>query len=237
MRQSGIVLLLPHGYDGAGPDHSSGKLERFLQLCDSSALVPSTAAASVNLQVMNLTTPANYFHALRRQQHRNYRKPLIIMAPKTLLRSTEAQSELSGCGPQTSFQPILKDASVSIQTCRRMIFCSGKIYYDLMKKRHESHHQDDTVIVRIEELSPFPFHEIQEEVDLWPNVQEYVWVQEEPSNQGGWMYIQPHLNKCLRSSSLRYVGREALAASAVGLLKEHQEQLETILESAFPRVS
>lgn len=260
MRQSGLVLLLPHGYDGAGPDHSSAKIERFLQLVDSHAWGPRTGplkaraaqpfdqyCSNVNMAVVNVTTAANYFHVLRRQQHRAFRKPLIVISPKTLLRSPDAASSLAEMGPGTSFQPLLEDTSVpsTASTAKRkaiktVYFCSGKLYYDLEKARAMTEAEGDaettTVIVRLEELSPFPFAQVTRQLAAYEQATTVAWVQEEPVNQGAWSYVQAHLTKCFKkkSTTLGYIGRPALPASAVGLSKDSAKQMQNIISTAFP---
>lgn len=242
MRQSGLVLLLPHGYDGAGPDHSSGKLERFLQLIDTPALDSDRNSSDtqqylvdVNMSVMNLTTPANYFHALRRQQLRSFRKPLVIMSPKTLLRSPDAQSLLTEMGPNSTFQSVMPDTViVDAKQVKRVLFCSGKFYFDLAKHR-DTKKDHSTAILRLEELSPFPFVKIQQQLSLYDSAKEFLWVQEEPLNQGAWTYMKPHLEKCLESNqSVRVVSRPSLPASAMGLSKISATQHQDLLQTIFP---
>jgi probable 2-oxoglutarate dehydrogenase E1 component DHKTD1 len=256
MRQSGLVLLLPHGYDGAGPDHSSARTERFLQLIDTPALGPSSAEDAdnwskyqhdTNMIVANPTTPANYFHLLRRQQLRDFRKPLVVMGPKTLLRLPEAASPLTELGPDTSFQPVIGDASVTDASRVKSVYlCSGKFYYDLVKAR-EARTEDPSefAIVRVEELAPFPFEQIAEQLGTFSHAERIVWVQEEPLNQGAWSYVKPHVDKLLTGkghgkkgkkktpTQLEFIGRESLAACAVGLSKRHKQQLEQVLLEAF----
>lgn len=255
MRQSGLVLLLPHGYDGAGPDHSSGRVERFLQLVDSPALVPtpsSSAAAAkkvdwreyqhdTNLIVVNPTTPANYFHLLRRQQHRSFRKPVVVMGPKTLLRLGDAQSALTELGPGSSFQPVYGDASVADDPAavKKVYFCSGKFYYDLVKERaSRCANPAEIAIVRLEELAPFPFQQVADEMAKFENVKNVVYVQEEPLNQGAWLYAKAHLEKVVgagkkKALPIEFIGRESLAACAVGLSKRNKEQTQEIFAKAF----
>lgn len=247
MKQSGLVLLLPHGYDGAGPDHSSGKLERFLQLVDSPALDSVSSKQLIdwkeythnsNLIVVNATTPANYYHLLHRQQKRAFRKPVVLLAPKTLLRLPEATSSIHDMGPGTSFQPIYADESVKTPAkVRHVMLCSGKIYYDLVRERQSrltSRAREKVAIVRIEELAPFPFPQLVEYLGALHSMEEVTWVQEEPLNQGAWMYIRPHLEKIVQKQvPINYIGRQSLAASAVGTSKRHAEQAEEIFRQAF----
>ena len=226
-----MVLLLPHGYDGAGPDHSSAKVERFLQLVDTPGWHPSPSPVplqtSVNFQVLNCTTPANYFHALRRQILRPFRKPLVIMAPKTLLRSAHATSSWSDFQPSSHFQPLLVPTCTSASAIKRLLFCTGKLYYEL--DQLETLSKDDTLVIRIEQLAPFPFSEMESLLkEQFPNVQQLAWVQEEPINQGAWNYIQAHFQHCT-SLPLQYHGPSALPASAMGLAPAHQLQKTTYL--------
>jgi probable 2-oxoglutarate dehydrogenase E1 component DHKTD1 len=253
MRQSGLTLLLPHGYDGAGPDHSSGRLERFLQLVDTPALDSVSTASheacdwrnyqhNTNLIVVNLTTPANYFHLLRRQQLRAFRKPVVAMGPKTLLRLADATSSLEELGPESTFQPVYTDASIAKPSkVKRVLFCSGKFYYDLVRERSKrmgDKEAQETAIVRIEELAPFPFQQVADELDKFDHAKKIVWIQEEPLNQGAWLYARPHLEKIVAKKALpvEYIGRESLAACAVGLSKRNAQQSQAIFEQAFGSV-
>jgi 2-oxoglutarate dehydrogenase E1 component len=226
-RASGLVLLLPHGYEGQGPEHSSARLERFLQLC-----------AQDNMQVCNLTTPAQYFHALRRQVHRNYRKPLIVMTPKSLLRSPDAVSRtqelVSG-----AFQPVIDDprfaaGELDPAHARRLLLCSGKVYYALCEVRDDSAF-DDVAIARIEQLHPFPFDALERMLRRYPT-DDVVWVQEEPWNMGGWSFAQERIRRVLPASrSLRYVGRRESASPATGSFRIHEEEEAELLREAFAR--
>ncbi|KAG3075433.1 hypothetical protein JG687_00003394 [Phytophthora cactorum] len=249
MRQSGLMLLLPHGNDGAGPDHSSGRVERFLQLVDTPALTPRSSVKEpetepvwkqyqhdANMIVVNVTTPANFFHLLRRQQHRTFRKPVIIMGPKMLLRLADATSPLSEMGPGTAFQPVLSDPTITDAShVKKVYFCSGKFYYELAKERlARCKNPDSIALVRVEELAPFPFEQVADELAKFDNAKKFVWVQEEPVNQGAWTYAQAHIEKLLgKKQHLEYIGRESLAAPAVGLSKRSHEQLEVVLTEAF----
>ncbi|KAK1944934.1 putative 2-oxoglutarate dehydrogenase E1 component DHKTD1 [Phytophthora citrophthora] len=249
MRQSGLMLLLPHGNDGAGPDHSSGRVERFLQLVDTPGLTPRSSVKEsdteavwkqyqhdTNMIVVNVTTPANFFHLLRRQQQRTFRKPVIIMGPKMLLRLSDATSPLSEMGPGTSFQPVLSDPSITdASQVKKVYFCSGKFYYELAKERlARCKNPENIALVRVEELAPFPFEQVADELSKFENAKKFVWVQEEPLNQGAWAYAQAHIEKLLgKKQHLEYIGRETLAAPAVGLSKRSHEQLEVVLTEAF----
>uniref|UniRef100_A0A8C5H4P2 2-oxoadipate dehydrogenase complex component E1 n=1 Tax=Gouania willdenowi TaxID=441366 RepID=A0A8C5H4P2_GOUWI len=223
--QSGMVILLPHGYDGAGPEHSSCRMERFLQMCDSR--VDGVDGDSVNMAVVNPTTPAQYFHLLRRQMIRNFRKPLIVVGPKTLLRFSGAVSSLQDLAPGTSFRPVLGETAVS-----KVVFCSGKHYYALLKQREASPANQNTALVRVEELCPFPLEALQQELSQYSNAKEFVWSQEEPANMGPWSFVAQRFEKQL-ACKLRLVSRPALPAPAVGIGVLHQQQQEAILTSTF----
>lgn len=213
LRMSGLVMLLPHGYEGQGPEHSSARLERYLQLCGED-----------NMQVMNCTTPANYFHALRRQIHRNYRKPLIIMTPKSLLRSKLATSTLKDFETGTHFIEVIPDALPSSSEIKRVILCSGKVYYDLLETR-ESEGIKDIALIRLEQFYPFPHEELVELLKPYKNA-DVVWCQEEPSNMGAWTFLDRRLEAVLIEAQLQakrpiYVGRAEAASPATGLLSRH----------------
>ncbi len=228
LRMSGLVLLLPHGYEGQGPEHSSARLERFLQMC-----------AQDNMQVANCTTPANYFHILRRQIRRNFRKPLILMTPKSLLRHKRAVSKLVDMGPNSSFHRVLPDEATGLaadKKIRRVILCSGKVYYDLLEER-EARGIADIQIIRVEQLYPFPAKSILRELGRFPSA-EIVWCQEEPKNMGAWAFIEPNIEWALhelghKSPRPRYVGRGASAATATGLMSNHVKELKKFLDEAF----
>ncbi len=219
-RMSGLVMLLPHGYEGQGPEHSSARLERFLQLCGDD-----------NLQVCNLTTPAQYFHALRRQQLRNFRKPLVLMSPKSLLRLGAARS---ACDEFTegTFRPVIPDPTAGTETTR-VLLCSGKIYYDLVAQREERQ-RPDVAIVRVEELYPFPAEEVVEAVKAAPETAEICWVQEEPWNMGAWQFVSMRLPCFLgESRPIRYAGRDEAASPATGSYKQHAHEQTEVLDRAF----
>jgi 2-oxoglutarate dehydrogenase E1 component len=235
LRMSGLVCLLPHGYEGQGPEHSSARLERFLQL-----------SAEDNWQVANCTTPANYFHILRRQLHRSFRKPLVLMTPKSLLRHKRVVSTLEEMGPGTSFHRVLWDDAQSQagekvtlkadDAIRRVVLCSGKVYYDLYEAR-ESAGIDDVYLMRIEQLYPFPARALIHELARFPNA-EVVWAQEEPRNMGAWTFIEPNVEWVLQHTLLknkrpRYVGRPASAATATGLLSKHNREQQILIEEAL----
>lgn len=236
LRMSGLVCLLPHGYEGMGPEHSSARLERFLQMC-----------AEDNMQVANCTTPANYFHILRRQLKRNFRKPLILMTPKSLLRHKRCVSSLEEFGPESHFHKILPDgaqgnpegAGVTLapdKKIRRVVLCSGKVYYDLEAERAQRG-LTDLYILRLEQLFPFPSRLLVTELARFKEA-EVLWCQEEPRNMGGWAFIQPYVEWALEHVGARcrrpsYAGREAAAATATGLMSKHTAQLQAIFEAVF----
>ncbi len=235
LRMSGLVCLLPHGYEGQGPEHSSARLERFLQLC-----------AQDNMQVANCTTPANYFHILRRQMRRNFRKPLILMTPKSLLRHKRATSTLKDMGPGSSFHRVLWDdaevkpgSTVQLQPddkIRRVVMCSGKVYYDLLEER-EKRKLDTVYLLRVEQFYPYPAHSMIAELQRFKKA-DMVWCQEEPKNMGAWFFMDPNIEWTLqqigaKSKRARYVGRTAAASPATGLLSRHKIELEDFLNEAF----
>ncbi|HEX6859406.1 MAG TPA: 2-oxoglutarate dehydrogenase E1 component [Caulobacteraceae bacterium] len=236
LRMSGLVLLLPHGYEGQGPEHSSARLERFLQLC-----------AEENMQVVNCSTPANYFHALRRQLRREFRKPLIVMTPKSLLRHKRAVSNLSDMSANSSFHRVMIDGAeagcdvggVTLKgddKIKRVILCSGKVYYDLVEARAKAG-RDDIYILRLEQFYPWPMKSLCTELKRFANA-ELVWCQEEPKNQGGWTFVDPWIELTLarlkvKARRARYVGRPASASTAAGLMSRHVKELETFLADAF----
>ncbi len=235
LRMSGLVCLLPHGYEGQGPEHSSARLERYLQLC-----------AEDNMQVVYPTTPANYFHVLRRQLHREIRKPLILMTPKSLLRHKRAVSRLDELGKGTTFHRILYDDAqmrpdekiklVPDEKIRRVILCSGKVYYDLHEER-EKRGIDDIYLMRVEQLYPVPLKALVMELGRFKSA-EVVWCQEEPRNMGAWHFIEPYLEWVLNQIHApnrrpRYAGRAAAAATATGLMSKHLAQLKALLDEAL----
>jgi 2-oxoglutarate dehydrogenase E1 component len=221
---SGLVLLLPHGYEGQGPEHSSARLERFLQL-----------SADQNMQVVNLTTPAQFFHALRRQMHRPFRKPLIVMSPKSLLRHPRAVSTLAALAEET-FHTVLGDpAEPTPSAVQRVLVCSGKIFYALEKEREERERRE-VAILRVEQLYPFPGRELVELVRRYPATAEVRWVQEEPKNQGAWQFVASLLRTALgETRDLQYIGRDEAASPATGSYKIHQAEEAAILDEALKR--
>ena len=221
-RLCGLVMMLPHGYEGQGPEHSSARLERYLQLC-----------AQYNIQVCVPSTPAQMFHLLRRQMIRSERKPLIIMTPKSLLRHKESVSSLDDLA-EGSFQNVISESDeLDAEKVRRLIACSGKVYYDLLGYR-QKHEIKDIAIVRIEQLYPFPHDDFQVEVDRYPKAKDILWCQEEPGNQGAWHRIQHYLLRHKRPRQvLGYALRPSSASPAVGYLAKHRLQQNELIEAAF----
>lgn len=234
LRMSGLVCLLPHGYEGQGPEHSSARLERWLQMC-----------AEDNMQVAYCTTPSNYFHIMRRQLKREFRKPLILMTPKSLLRHKRCVSTLDDIAEGTSFHRVLKDDAqkggegiklVKDDKIRRVVICTGKVYYDLYEER-EKRGIDDVYLIRVEQLYPFPAKSLAAEVARFKKA-DVVWCQEEPKNMGSWSFVEPYLEWVLKTAGAkvdrpRYVGRSASAATATGLMSKHLVQLQAFLDEAF----
>lgn len=229
LRMSGLVLLLPHGYEGQGPEHSSARLERFLQL-----------SAEDNWQVCNCTTPANYFHVLRRQMHRDFRKPLIMMTPKSLLRHKDAVSPIDMITGDSTFHRFLWDTDlddlVEPKKMKRVVLCSGKVYYDLRDERNKRGIKDINII-RIEQLYPFPTNSLAEELAKYPNA-DVVWCQEEPKNMGAWFFMNERVEESLQSvkhkaSRPKYVGRKEAASPATGLLARHIQEQEKLVDEAL----
>jgi len=236
-RASGLVMLLPHGYEGQGPEHSSARLERFLQLC-----------AQDNLQVMNCTTPANYFHALRRQIHRDFRKPLVIMTPKSLLRNKLCTSKLDDFGNKNSFHRVLWDHAIDpnetdfiklkkSEKIKKVILCSGKVYFDLLEAR-EKNKKDDIVIFRIEQLYPFPVKPLVKEIARYAKNAKFYWCQEEPKNMGAWLLVRDYIQWTLnhigaKHNQIMYIGRNPAASPATGYAKRHIKQQREIIEKVF----
>ena len=227
LRANGLVMLLPHGYEGQGPEHSSARVERFLQLC-----------AQDNMQVANCTTPANYFHLLRRQMHRPFRKPLIVFTPKSLLRHKLAVSVAADFQGDSHFRRILSDPSAPAdKDVKRLVLCSGKVAYDLFEAR-DAAGDTNTAIVRIEQLYPFPSEPLVKRLKRMTNVEEVVWAQEEPRNNGGWSFVEPFIEACLveaggKVQRPRYAGRAASASPATGLMKRHQLEQAALVADAL----
>jgi len=228
-RMSGLVMLLPHGYEGQGPEHSSARIERYLQLC-----------AEDNLQVANCTTPAQYFHILRRQMRRNYRAPLILFTPKSLLRAPRAVSSVSELA-SGGFQPVIDDAAIrDASAVQRVLVCSGKVYYDLVARREERDGRGegsvrgDVAIVRVEEIYPWPDTELGAALARYANAARVTWVQEEPANMGPWTFVRARVQALLPPrAQLAYAGRAPSASTAVGSGRVHRLELEELLGVAF----
>ena len=238
LRMSGLVMLLPHGYEGQGPEHSSARLERYLQMC-----------AEDNMQVTNITTPANYFHALRRQVKRNFRKPLINMSPKSLLRHKLCVSTFAEMGPGSEFHRLLWDdaeytpekSSIKLAAdskIKRVIICSGKVYYDLFEER-EKLGRNDIYLLRVEQFYPYPDDSMQKELSRFKNA-DMVWCQEEPKNMGAFAFIEPLIEETLiaigaKSTRARYIGRKASASTATGVASKHKKEQQAILDAVFAK--
>jgi 2-oxoglutarate dehydrogenase E1 component len=224
-RVNGITLMLPHGYEGQGPEHSSARLERFMQL-----------AAETNMQIVQPTTASQIFHVLRRQQVRDLRKPLVIFTPKSLLRNKDATSPISEF-TKGGFQTVLgEQKEIKADKVKRVIACSGKVYYDLVKKREEKGH-DDVAIIRVEQLYPFPHKVFGAELKKYPNATDIVWCQDEPQNQGAWFFVQHYIHEnMLDGQKLGYAGRAASASPAVGYAHLHQEQQKALVDAAFAKL-
>ena len=235
-RASGLVMLLPHGYEGQGPEHSSARIERYLQSC-----------AQENLQVVNCTTPANYFHLLRRQIHRKFRKPLIVFSPKSLLRHKKCVSEIEDFLPENSFHRILPDHAdfpeynliklVKDEEIKRVVLCSGKVYFDISEKR-ETIRNPKVQLLRIEQLYPFPVKKLASFLKRFKNADEFIWCQEEPENMGAWSFVEKYINWTLnligaKSKKVQYVGRKPSASTATGYLKKHVQQQDEIISKVL----
>ncbi|MDP3674738.1 MAG: 2-oxoglutarate dehydrogenase E1 component [Novosphingobium sp.] len=227
LRANGLVMLLPHGYEGQGPEHSSARLERFLQLC-----------AQDNIQVCNITAPANYFHVLRRQMHRGFRKPLVIMAPKSLLRHPLAKSATEDFVGEGHFRRIMSDTNPAEDArTRRLVLCSGKVAYDLMEAR-DAAEVDDIQIVRIEQLYPFPEEALKIRIERMTALEEVVWCQEEPRNNGAWFFVEGCIEEALKAAKAkpqrpRYAGRASSASPATGLASRHQMEQGALVADAL----
>ena len=224
-RLNGLTLMLPHGYEGQGPEHSSARVERFMQL-----------AADTNMQIVQPTTASQIFHVLRRQMVRSLRKPLVIFTPKSLLRNKDATSPLSEF-TKGGFQTVIGDkGDLKADKVKRIVACSGKVYYDLVKKRAEKE-LDDVAIIRVEQLYPFPHKAFGAEIKKYPHATEIIWCQDEPQNQGAWFFVQHYIHENMQpGQKLGYAGRPASASPAVGYAHLHQEQQKALLEAAFARI-
>jgi len=239
-RASGLVMLLPHGYEGQGPEHSSARLERFLQLC-----------AQDNIQVVNCTTPANYFHALRRQMHREFRKPLIIMTPKSLLRHKQCVSSINDFAKETSFHRVLSDRAYMSEygliklkkdnQIKKVVICSGKIYFDLVDAREKTKN-DQVVFIRLEQIYPFPVKRLGRELKKYAQKADFYWCQEEPKNMGAWNTVNHYINRTLEiinyaNKNVEYIGRRPSASTATGNLNKHLAQQKEILEKVVGKIN
>jgi len=247
LQRSGLVMSLPHGFDGQGPEHSSARIERFLQLCDDHPFVYPDADKQArqhqdcNMQLINPTIPSNIFHALRRQIHRDYRKPLIVFFSKNLLRHPQARSSIDEFGPDTHFQRYIPEAEpegfAAPEDVQRHILCSGQVYYTLLAER-EKRGLKNVAISRVEQISPLPYDMITPHLDRYPNASQY-WVQEEPINNGCWQYMQPRLETAMRETAnhskkrIYVAGREPTSSVATGSKKQHQKEIEAFLDQAF----
>ena len=227
LRMSGLVMLLPHGHEGQGPEHSSARPERYLQLC-----------AERNMRICNFTTPANYFHALRRQLKANYRKPLVVMTPKSLLRHKLAVSSLAEFGPGSAFRYVIPEmeAIAPEEKVKRVVLCTGKVYYDLLQERRDKSVQD-VALIRLEQIHPFPAKSLAMALAPYRNA-EVIWCQEEPENMGGWHFVDRRIEKVLKevggqAQRPEFVGREEAASPATGLAKVHQAQQEALVRQAL----
>lgn len=247
LRQSGITLLLPHGYDGQGAEHSSCRVERFLQMVDEDPhhipnmeIEKRVQIQKSNWQVVNCTTPANYFHVLRRQVHRDFRKPLIVISPKNLLRHKNCVSTLEDMGPGSMFKRVYDEADERIEsqpeTVKTLVFCTGQIYYELLAER-EKRERSDVAIVRLEQIAPFAWDRVAEICEKYSNA-EVVWAQQEPKNMGAYSYIAPRVETATREINKlerrpRYVGRPVSAAPATGMGKVHQKEFDDIMAGVY----
>jgi 2-oxoglutarate dehydrogenase E1 component len=223
-RTSGLVMLLPHGYEGQGPEHSNGYVERYLMAC-----------ADDNIQVCNLTTPAQYFHALRRQMKRDFRRPLIVMSPKSLLRHPRAVSKV-GELVTGSFETVIDDPSPP-RSVDRLVLCTGKVFYDLLEGRESGQDQEESgvAIVRIEQLYPFPTVSLLELASRYASAKEIIWTQEEPENRGAYRVLKPWLEQVFSGRTIGYVGRPASASPATGSLRVHRQEQKAIVEQSLGR--
>jgi 2-oxoglutarate dehydrogenase E1 component len=231
LRASGLVMLLPHGFEGQGPEHSSARLERYLQLC-----------AEDNLQVANCTTPANYFHILRRQLLRDFRKPLIMMTPKSLLRHKLAVSSVADFTGESHFRRIVSDLRPPREgETRRLVLCTGKLGYELMEAR-DAAGDPATEVVRIEQLYPFPSEPLVKRLQGMPKLETVVWTQEEPRNNGAWFFVESLIEECLNEAGFKgmrpvYAGRAAAASPATGLAKRHASEQASLIAAALGHTS
>lgn len=242
--KNGLVMLLPHGYDGAGPEHSSCRVERYLQLCNQDEFIPEDGVSydnkdivkKINMRVVMPSTAANYFHLLRTHMRLPFRKPVVVVAPKKLLKFKGAMSDIEDF--TTRFLYLLPDtANLQPAQVKKVIFCSGQVYFDLEAERAKLG-RNDVAILRVESLCPFPFKEIISELKRYNNAMDITWAQEEPKNAGSWLYAEPRMRNIIdfvgrKNANLRYAGRPIMSATAVGYTKTHNDQLAKLLADAF----
>ena len=223
-RMSGLVMLLPHGFEGQGPEHSSARIERYLTLCSQD-----------NMQVAVPTLPAQYFHLLRRQMKRDFRKPLILFMPKSLLRHKDSISSLEDLTDRTFF-PVLDDSTIDqLEDVRRLVFCTGKVYYDLLAGQRDGNVKD-VALIRVEQLNPFPWKETAAIFERYSQVEDVIWAQEEPQNMGSWDFTEPKLRKVMSGRfAVQYVGRPPSASPATGLMGRHQQEQANLVNEALTR--
>ncbi len=251
LQRTNLTLLLPHGYDGAGPEHSNAHIERFLSLCNEDPYTPVSSDENdlrcrqiqdCNWQLVYPSTPANYFHALRRQVHRDFRKPLIVFTSKSLLRHPMARSTLSEMTTGTRFQkliPAVLNPGEDESKIKRLVFCSGQVYYAL-QRAITANKVKGIAVARVEQISPFPWNQVAREADRFPNVQSIVWCQEEPMNLGAWSHVDPRIESTLRALSkhhagkrAQYAGRTTTAAVATGYKYLHQAEEHVLIATAL----
>lgn len=247
---SGLVVLLPHGFDGAGPEHSSGRMERFLEMCDDDPdFIPefkenyfNENLKRHNWQIVNSSTSANYFHLLRRQMLREFRKPLIVFAPKKLLKHRDASCDIENFGPGLKFRRTLDERNTELirdpRKVKKMVFCTGQVYYDLVKERNKRN-DDETVILTIEQISPVPYDHLKRLFETYPNTTDVVWCQEEPKNYGAYSYLLPRFTTFFKymnlddKLSIRYAGRPPNSAPATGYHRVHAQQQKDLVTEAL----
>jgi 2-oxoglutarate dehydrogenase E1 component len=245
VRQSGLVMLLPHGMEGMGPEHSSARPERFLQMTkEDPDVYPDYDAHdfelkqnyNINWFICNITTPANFFHALRRQVYMDFRKPLVVMTPKSLLRLESARSSITEMTEGTMFQRVLPEKGTCTEqpdNVKKLILCTGKVYYDIVKERDARGLTNDIAVTRLEQISPFPFDSVREEIAKYPNA-EIQWLQEEHKNHGYWQHVQPRIETaCLDDRRPSYAGRQCASAPATGNKRQHTTEQKALMEDAM----
>jgi 2-oxoglutarate dehydrogenase E1 component len=219
--QSGLVMLLPHGYEGMGAEHSSARLERFLQLC-----------AGLNMQIVNCTTPANFFHVMRRQMSRDFRKPLIVFTPKKLLRYPACVSSVADL-TTGSFQEVLDDPEAKATKVDKVMFMSGKMYYEILDQQKKYGTYDNIALVRLEQMNPLPVKQIKEVLKKYNKATDYFWVQEEPENMGAWSFMA----RKFPDVKLNYIGRNESSAPAAGSMKRHEKRINKVYDTIFAQAN